>query len=54
MSSTVYNQKSHFLLVSSETTAIYSPLDTKFSLKNSLEFFYIETISIAMPKNINK
>ena len=31
--STVYNQKSYFLLVASGTTATYSPSNTRFSLK---------------------
>ena len=33
MPSTVYNQKSHFLLVVSETATTYSPSNTKFSFK---------------------
>ena len=51
---TVYNQKSHFLLVGFVTAAIYSPLNTKFSFKFFHILFLFQTTSIVMPKNINK
>ena len=53
---TLYNQKSHFLLIGSETRTTSSPSNTKFSLKyftipyNHLELFKCEPISIVMPK----
>ena len=53
-------KKNYFLLVGSEKTAIYSPLNTIFNevfqcILKSLEAILIRNyISIAMPKNKNK
>ena len=46
VSSTVYNQKGHFLLVGSGTTTTYSPSNTKFYLN----YFNIFQHHIAMQK----
>ena len=60
MPSTVYNQKSHFLLVGSGTTTTYGTSNTKFVNKvfqytlKSPETLLTQTISAVMSRNTNK